>query len=730
MRASVEPQKDKNDVGLESGMTWAKKAPNSESNDTEANATAEGETASSAAPAPADNSVDEPASEGPAPETAETAQSEPDTKPSAPNAEESPSEAADANSETPAEPSAPEATATESDMSATEASSEKPDAASPDAGEGANKDSTEEGSATATDSADGAPTTESVEPKTEETPDKADGETPVAVVQEVGAAEEKTENQATVETKADDDTKASDPAVETEETTPTATEGSDNDSSSPSSPPPLETVREGIVGKDFKKDDTQRVKIQKPEEVSQEKTKELETKDEGPQKGRNSARNRAPSRSAAQDAVVGAVVFIDDYAVGSLGETPPSPFTKVGGVSLLRRAVLTAREAGLTTLHCLTKPQLRDLATQEVTVKGVEAVFVNSLEEAPFPKEGRVIYIDPRALHDIESLKRLQKWRGARVALLCSKLGDGIRVQIEGVRVREIGTDLVPFDACTGGAISIPMELMPRILDEGYQKMLRDMVDEELLGASFTASTTAREVRRESEVDDVRSSLLSNMGLNSDGLMDSLIHRRISNHLTRSIYTIDWIKPSAITALACLFGLLAGPLFALAGSVGIAALFATLSLWLSVILDSVDGELARLKQQESQSGRLFDRCSKALVQLSVISGLVSWFGYDNLMVLIPGAVFALGQVIAAFVSYSQPPRLTEGHQVSLGDRIDGLILNQNYFYLACPLFIAAAFLERSQGALIVAGVLAFSAFMIHISWIGLKVVGTKNRLPS
>ncbi|MDF1663646.1 MAG: CDP-alcohol phosphatidyltransferase family protein, partial [Planctomycetota bacterium] len=710
------------------------KAPATESKDTESNAEAAEKVDASVAPSSAEPLAEEP----PAVESAEAAADNP-------AAEEGVTEPSDTATKNPEGDPAPLAASDEScSEAAAPAEPEPAELVTPEAAPNPVTTAVAAESAPATELTNAEPESPSENPTpspeadqptvTEDATETAPTtDAPVAPVENSDATaepdtasspEESSEPTTATEDKTADETGTPESAPASPETT------SEDAGAPPASPPPLETVREGIVGKDFKKDDTQRVKIQKPDETPSDTKTGLETKDEGPGRNRNSGRKRVPSRSAAQDAVVGAVLFIDDYAVGSLGETPPSPFTKVGGVSLLRRAVLTAREAGLTTLHCLTKPDLRDLATQEVTVKGVDAVFLNSLEEAPFPDEGRVIYIDARALHDIESLKRLQKWRGARVALLCTKLGDGIRVQIEGVRVREIGTDLVPFDACTGGAISIPMELMPRILDEGYQKMLRDMVDEELLGASFTASTTAREVRRESEVDDVRSSLLTNMGLNSDGFMDALIHRRISNHLTRSIYTIDWIKPSAITALACLFGLLAGPLFALAGSVAIAALFATLSLWLSVILDSVDGELARLKQQESQSGRLFDRCAKALVHLSVISGLISWFGYDNLMVLIPGAVFALGQVIAAVVSYAQPPRLTAGHQISWGDRIDGLILNQNYFYLSCPLFIVAAFLERSQGAMVVAGILALSALFIHLSWIGLKVVGTKNRLPN
>lgn len=716
----MEPQKDKDDVGLESGMTWANKAPSTESKDTEADAPA-AETVEASPPTDSENEAPKDAEAAPAQASAETVESPTasEAQPEAASSAESTPEAAEADAAKESE-AAPEASDTEATVSAENSKDEGEENSAADA--------TASQDEAAQSSPDSTPATDTEASSEESSAEAAAAETSKP---EASSSEDTSAESTTTETPSE---KQGDAPKED------ATGDAASASEAPTTPPPLDTVREGIVGKDCKKDDTQRVKIQKPEEEPADAAagaetkapdkKQLETQDEEPRGSRKSGKKRAPHRSAAQDAVIGAVIFIDDYAVGSLGETPPSPFTKVGGVSMLRRAVLTARDAGLTTLHCLTKPELRDLATQEVTVKGVEAVFLNSLEDAPFPKEGRVIYIDPRAIHDVDSLKRLQKWRGARVALLCSKLGDGIRVQIEGVRVREIGTDLVPFDACTGGAISIPMELMPRILDEGYQKMLRDMVDEELLGASFSASTTAREVRRETELDDVRSSLLSNMGLSSDGFMDRLIHRRISNHLTRSIYTIDWIKPSFITSIACLFGLLAGPLFALSGSVGVAAIFATLSLWLSVILDSVDGELARLKQEESSSGRFFDRCAKSLVHLSVVSGIVSWFGYDNLIVVIPGAVLALGQIIAAFVSYSQAPRLAEGHQISLGDRLEGLILNQNYFYLACPLLIVAAFLDPSQGSMIVGGVLALLGVLIHLSWIGLKVVGTAKRLPN
>jgi phosphatidylglycerophosphate synthase len=518
----------------------------------------------------------------------------------------------------------------------------------------------------------------------------------------------------------------------------------DKDSASldedPEATPSLDAVREEIVGKKAKKGDTRRVKtvgFESPRTASGSATS---TKDEDKSRAvlnqrsssrlaasANRRRKASQSRSAAEDAVVGTVIFVDDYAVGSHGDTPPSPFAAIGGVSLLRRTILTAQRAGLNKFHLLTRPSLRERVRKEVKVSGVAYEFVDSLEVTSFPDKGRLLILDPGSVHDVESLRRLQKWRGARAALLCTKLGDGMRVQIEGVRVREIGLDLVPFDACTGGAISIPMELLPRIFTEGYQKMLQDLVDEELLGASFASASSGREIHHQTELEDVREELLSNLGLNTDGFMDRLVNRRISAQLTRSLYRLDWIKPSYITAIACLFGLLAGPLIALTGRIPYAVVFASLSLWLSLILDTVDGELARLKLETSVRGRLFDRCAKTLVHFSVLVGIVSWFKNDFWMV-VPSAFLALGFLMSAIVSYSQKARLPEGMIVSWGDHFDGLLLNQNYFYLTLPIFIVSAFLPNA--GLLMLPLMWASALMVNICWIALKFAGTKNRETS
>jgi phosphatidylglycerophosphate synthase len=132
----------------------------------------------------------------------------------------------------------------------------------------------------------------------------------------------------------------------------------------------------------------------------------------------------------------------------------------------------------------------------------------------------------------------------------------------------------------------------------------------------------------------------------SEGVMSRHFERRVSLALTRRLVATD-ITPNQMTALSVGIGLLGAPCFVSADplvQLAGALLFLTHS-----ILDGCDGELARLKFLESQSGAVLDFWGDNLVHVAVF--LCMAIGWSNdvsaAWPLLVGAVAIAGTVAAA-----------------------------------------------------------------------------------
>jgi phosphatidylglycerophosphate synthase len=94
--------------------------------------------------------------------------------------------------------------------------------------------------------------------------------------------------------------------------------------------------------------------------------------------------------------------------------------------------------------------------------------------------------------------------------------------------------------------------------------------------------------------------------------------RTLSLGLSRMLVRTP-LRPNHITAIGTAIGL-AGAWF-LSRGVYAAGLAGTLLFWLAVIIDGSDGEVARLKFQESPAGHLFDVATDNVVHVAVFAGL-------------------------------------------------------------------------------------------------------------
>jgi phosphatidylglycerophosphate synthase len=217
------------------------------------------------------------------------------------------------------------------------------------------------------------------------------------------------------------------------------------------------------------------------------------------------------------------------------------------------------------------------------------------------------VRVEPAALADRESVEHAA--RSLRVApsgLALSVLSGELRARDPAVRV--VGSGAFPVHAVWG-----PADLPAALEREGA-------VDEARL-----------RLRRASRADD--------------GFLSTFLVRPLSRQLTRRAVARG-VRPDAVTAVSCALGLLAAGAYA-GGGLGWRIL-GSLLLLLSLVVDCVDGEVARYTRTFSPLGGWLDVGSDRLKEYAIYAGL-AW-GADPHAWALASAAFAV-LVVRHFVDF-------------------------------------------------------------------------------
>ncbi|HSL47643.1 MAG TPA: CDP-alcohol phosphatidyltransferase family protein, partial [Candidatus Deferrimicrobiaceae bacterium] len=171
--------------------------------------------------------------------------------------------------------------------------------------------------------------------------------------------------------------------------------------------------------------------------------------------------------------------------------------------------------------------------------------------------------------------------------------------------------------------------------------------------------------------------LLRSLVKDTEGFMSRHVERRVSLAITRRLVSTR-ITPNAMTLVSLTIGLLGAPFFLstqllpqLAGSL----LFLTHS-----VLDGCDGELARLKFQESPTGARLDFWGDNLVHVAVFGCMaLGWAGAAaSLWPLLLGALAITGTAASAYlVAHRDGGAAAPGATGRLADAV----ANRDFIYL-------------------------------------------------
>lgn len=180
--------------------------------------------------------------------------------------------------------------------------------------------------------------------------------------------------------------------------------------------------------------------------------------------------------------------------------------------------------------------------------------------------------------------------------------------------------------------------------------------------------------------------LMSTAVKSSDGFMARHFDRRLSLAVSRLLLNTR-VTPNMMTILSCAIGA-AGALLFLRHDPS-ASIAGALLVWLHSVLDGCDGELARMRFQESAFGRALDFWGDNLVHV-LLFGCLAWGFADadrSALPLALGGAAALGTAGSAWLAYRASGGRAEG---AVGQALSWLA-QRDFIYL----LVLLAFVGRT-----------------------------------
>jgi phosphatidylglycerophosphate synthase len=343
---------------------------------------------------------------------------------------------------------------------------------------------------------------------------------------------------------------------------------------------------------------------------------------------------------------------------------------QVAGIPLLTRTLLTAQRAGIQRFVIIAlrvqQAALRAQIDGEPRLHGRVRWFEPT--EAPIPQSACSLVLPPSVIVDAGALRA---WL---------------------LRVADGGAVTVP-DGGGIGPLAVPPALLSGCIEaalqgqKGLVGFLEQLHREHRLERVPWIGVRHQPVPSAAEVPAIEEAMLAALRSPEDGpIVDRFVNRAVSTRLTRWLIP-SRLTPNQITCASLATGLTGAWL--LGGERMLASLAGLILFQLSVILDHVDGEVARLKFLTSPLGKWLDNFGDHVVDLAVVASL-TWRVAGNgpiAQFAALGAAAALGITCAFLVVFwwsvsAQRPEARATTPARLLARVLTVLANRDGFCLA------------------------------------------------
>ncbi len=374
------------------------------------------------------------------------------------------------------------------------------------------------------------------------------------------------------------------------------------------------------------------------------------------------------------------------------------PLIHLLGLSLIERVLMTGKKAGLTEFYIVTGyngEEVRRFLDKLAVRRAIHITHILNEEwqkgnglsvlKAKDHLDETFLLIMGDHLVDVELLKRIQDLSIGEdeVCLAIDRntanplvdLGDVTKVQVVEGKVADIGKDLAEYNAFDTGVF-----LCSPALFAALEKSMAERGDTSLSGG-VRVLAEQRKVKTYSiqdafwiDVDDpaalnrAEQSLLKQLRKPNDGPVSRYINRPVSVRISRYLVRTS-VTPNQISVFCFLLSVVAAVLFAMGGYPALAA--GALLAQIASIIDGCDGEVARLKFNESGYGGWFDAVLDRYGDAFMLFGL-TWHvfvaGGDELTLFV-GFMAIIGSFMNSYTADKYDGLMRSRLQSSRGIRI-------------------------------------------------------------
>ena len=325
-----------------------------------------------------------------------------------------------------------------------------------------------------------------------------------------------------------------------------------------------------------------------------------------------------------------------------------SPLTQFGGLSLIKRAVLTAQKAGARTCYFYFdqgQAEIRHELQHDPRIT-CQLIWLSSPpgQVAQPDEQGECLIFATDTVFRHSAIQELARYTAIGQTVVVSE------------------TTGPPILALTHASV------LPRVIAEIQQGKswhdttpLRQALQ---LRPSTGCGMFLRRLASSESIGPLEHELLLSLENPRDGQVDTYCNRKVSRLITRWLLRTP-LTPNQVTVLSCLVGILGALCFFPGGYWG--PVLGALLLQFSVVLDCCDGEIARVKFMESPLGDWLDIVCDTIVSIAIFLGVGVAVWSDGTVqhaLVLAGMLIVGGALSFTFVTFAEK---TE----ALGDRRNG-----------------------------------------------------------
>ncbi|MDE2999033.1 MAG: NTP transferase domain-containing protein [Gemmatimonadota bacterium] len=349
------------------------------------------------------------------------------------------------------------------------------------------------------------------------------------------------------------------------------------------------------------------------------------------------------------------------------GRGRPKPLVKVAGVGLLKRAILTAKRAGISEFAVVIGyrgDEIREAVANDPQID-VDIDWVEnpdwrrgnglSVLKARDYVDGAFLLLMADHLFEPRVITRMRRQLlGAGESALCidtrlegiQDLDDATKVVLEGDRIQKIGKALSKYDAVDTGiflcspALFDGLELAIAAGDDTLSGGVRIIASRGYMKAVDIEGLFWQDVDTPDALRHGESALFGRLGKPTDGIVSRNFNRKVSAWISRILVKTP-VTPNQISIAAMLVTFLAG--WAMADGSHLYVALGGLLFQFASIIDGCDGEIASLKFAGSRFGEWLDTVADNVSYLGFFSGVI----YGMYKLTTEPVVIALGFIALA-----------------------------------------------------------------------------------